>query len=215
MNLLISELMDRWRAPRKRAPSAAALKQFEECVRLIVLNLLRAETRSEGLTVGIGTSKGQLQAAKRYYPPSMSVTHFRAAKDQLLNAEAMSIEQKSFSFPGHARLTWYALHECAITDLRPTAPTLDGYEVAPDAETVRLKDRNGRLCNYTDTAQTVAMRLRLDRINHVLAGADIGSTRPPHVHIDFDDDEVPIGQRLYRLFNDGTFQHGGRFYGGW
>ncbi len=215
VNHLVSASVDRWTAARQRKPSDAALMKFEDCARLIILNLLRAETRSKGLTVGIATGKEHLQAAKRYHPPSMSVTHFRAAKDQLLEAQAMSIEQEGFSFPGHARLTRYALHECAITALRPTAPPLDSYEVAPDAETVRLKDSDGRLCDYTDTEQTVAMRAQLDRINRLLAEADIGSTRPPHIHIDFDDDEVPIGKRLYRVFNDRTFQHGGRFYGGW
>lgn len=215
VNNLVSKLVGHWRTGRRRAPSATSLEQFEQCTRMILLNLLRAETHSKGLTVGIGTGKGHLQAAKRYYPSCMSVTHFRAAKDQLLDADAMFIEQKGFHFTEHARLTRYALQKCASIKLEPTAPPLGGYEVAPDGETVRLKDDSGRLCDYTDTEQTVSMRLRLDHINSVLASAEVGSTRTPCAHIDFDDDEVPIGQRLYRVFNNGTFKHGGRFYGGW
>jgi len=88
-------------------------------------------------------------------------------------------------------------------------------------ETVRLKDRGGKLINYRrDTAKTKAMRWFLAEQNEALAATVITLKAPGAVH----DGNVircgehtlyPAMQTLWRVFNRGKFTLGGRFYGGW
>lgn len=49
-------LLKTWLASYQRVPSAKKQEQFAACARLIVLNLLRAEARSQGLAVGMSSS---------------------------------------------------------------------------------------------------------------------------------------------------------------
>ena len=71
-----------------------------------------------------------------------------------------------------------------------------------------------RLCGYDDTPETMAMRARLDEINAKLDATDIDTARPLSIH-DKGPDYKGRKVRLHRVFNRGSFDHGGRFYGGW
>jgi hypothetical protein len=100
----------------------------------------------------------------------------------------------------------------------------------PTAEIIRLKDKDSpggssQLVGYEDDDATAAMRDRLTAINALIAS----------VRVDLEDAEVPVDEdadepgedeerpdaadrsavRLHRVFSNGTFTHGGRFYGGW
>jgi len=87
-------------------------------------------------------------------------------------------------------------------------------------ETVRLKDRDGHLIDYRDTAKTEAMRPFMAEINEAVAATDIVLKAPGAVH---DGNFIRCGehtlypamQALWRVFNRGKFTLGGRFYGGW
>ena len=68
---------------------------------------------------------------------------------------------------------------------------------------------------YTDTPETHAMRNNVKRINYYLSQFNI------NLHLSNKEEEklefnVPFTQKsLYRVFNNGSFESGGRFYGGW
>jgi hypothetical protein len=95
-----------------------------------------------------------------------------------------------------------------------------------------LKDAKKKVTPYKNTAATKAMRGRLARINAVLLEhwADLeitdnefdalqskfatAQTKPGFV----EDERLPIDftqRTLYRVFNNRSFDQGGRFYGGW
>lgn len=66
-------------------------------------------------------------------------------------------------------------------------------------------NETGGLIEYMDTDETNLMRVRLQQINKVLCDADIGVV----------DIEVDTScRKMKRIFNNGTFEQGGRIYGG-
>lgn len=74
---------------------------------------------------------------------------------------------------------------------------------------VRLKDEKKRLIPYKETAETAQMRENLKFINGLLEKVDIS----------LPDGLLPLERMrhkaLYRVFNNSSFEQGGRFYGGW
>ena len=87
-------------------------------------------------------------------------------------------------------------------------------------ETIRLKNENGHLVDYRDTAATDKMRRNLETINEALRAALIELDAPGAVS---DGQIIRCGdqvlykqmQLLWRVFNSRRFALGGRFYGGW
>lgn len=82
-------------------------------------------------------------------------------------------------------------------------------------EVIRLKDGNKKLREYDDTAETNGEREYLEKYNAMIAT----------YAIQLDDEQALLSsdgtkpdfsaKHLYRVFNDGRFDRGGRFYGGW
>jgi hypothetical protein len=108
---------------------------------------------------------------------------------------------------------------------------LAGYGISAAAvqergipEIIRLKDpapTRGApkpLRDYADTPETIRMRTTLQIINAVLVAARIELPGPLPTLEAIDEEEPPPepGQAwLYRVFSNGSFDLGGRFYGGW
>ncbi len=212
---LVQRLLNIWLASYQRAPGVQKRQQFAACIRLIILNLLRAETRSEGLAVGIGTSKQRLDASRRYHPAFMSVDYFVMAMRLLTDQGITYAAAPGYQNDGLAQVARYALTETAKRKLLRNAPPSEAYRVSTARETVILKDKEGRLAKYAETERTTAMRNALARINDTIAAAHIGSTRPLVAAFDLDEEHALGTIQLYRVFNNGTFAQGGRFYGGW
>lgn len=105
-------------------------------------------------------------------------------------------------------------------------------------ETIILKrikldrDRKAKLKAYRDNAETRQMRQNLDRLNDLLDRTsillDISDAELQQLHQrirderdDTIDDDKKRGlidlsrKRLRRIFNNGSFEFGGRYYGGW
>lgn len=89
---------------------------------------------------------------------------------------------------------------CARLNALPVATRL---KLHPRAEGIVLKDSNKNLIEYRDTQKTRRIRRELGLIN-----AQISSSR-----IDMPDGTHDAGQ-LCRIFNNGSFAQGGRFYWG-
>ena len=75
----------------------------------------------------------------------------------------------------------------------------------PDAEVIRLKDANKQLIDYLETPEIKAMRANLKRFNDYLCD---------NVRIEVNGVPRNRGMYLYRIFNNSSFEQGGRFYGG-
>jgi len=99
-----------------------------------------------------------------------------------------------------------------VTRVRPTGtlvksledlPTDEAPAKDPRAEGIVMRDGKKALIDYVETAETRRKRSQLDRINHGIAKA----------RIELPDGTVLRGP-LCRIFNNGCWTHGGRFYGG-
>ena len=83
-------------------------------------------------------------------------------------------------------------------------------------ESIVLKDSKdyhndcGKWIQYKDTPQTIQFRQDMGRINDALASADIGCLPSPDTGEIFDTTE----RYLRRYFNNGSFELGGRVFGG-
>jgi hypothetical protein len=88
-------------------------------------------------------------------------------------------------------------------------------------ELIRLKDRDGELVKYRDTNNTISMRRRLNEINEALSVAEpeLHAATVTHdgllLRVGNDHFLYPAIRTLYRIFNQGSFSLGGRFYGTW
>lgn len=91
-------------------------------------------------------------------------------------------------------------------------------------EIIILRDKFGNDIEYVDTDETVQWRANLQRINDRIAGLRIrlritdGEFHKLNRRMRDDPERgaIDYGQiQLRRIFNNGSFREGGRFYGGW
>lgn len=212
---VLDNLRDHWLLGFQRKPNPARQANFMGCLRVILLNLMRVRIVDAGLTVGIFSGKGRLDREKQYLPDFMTV-HYHPNALKLLQARGLVMMVKA----GHQQEDWgetarYALTEAAFALLPVSSLSARDFTIGRRDEVVQLKDTEGRLTRYSDTRETQNMRANLRRLNDLLESADIALARPAHPLNDFDDKYSGQKTNLYRVFNNGTFEQGGRFYGGW
>lgn len=139
-------------------------------------------------------------------------------------AEAVAVEE---SATGTAQVT---------ADVSPSVITcnkmnlLFSYRQSHDRETIQLKGPkpNQLLRNYPDNDNATAMRERLAQWNRfmdehwidiLLSDADFQNVYREHKAVKQDDytpHHIDLQRRLlYRVFNNDSWDQGGRFYGGW
>ena len=81
---------------------------------------------------------------------------------------------------------------------------------------IRLKDSKERLVEYTDTPTTNSMRNKLFAYNNLLLKTRIKIKRNKNVNRYLELHPVNFKNiEYYRVFNDSSFELGGRFYGAW
>ena len=86
-------------------------------------------------------------------------------------------------------------------------------------ESIRLKDRDGKLIGYRDTAETISMRQQLAEFNEAIAKTEIALRAPGVIQ---EENVIRCGLHVlypgrgsyYRVFN-GSWRRGGRMYGPW
>lgn len=91
-------------------------------------------------------------------------------------------------------------------------------------ENIILRDVDGNAIEYEDASETVAMREALGRYNDLLSTTFIDIPFFESNRIDTDEDGHPLQSNVVisqadkftsRVFNRGSFEFGGRHYGGW
>lgn len=198
----------------QRKPSRDTEQKFIDCSSAILANLMRAECNKWPTTIGMRRGKGALGRERRYRPEYMTAVRFITVQDWLIKAGYVAQVESGFNFPGYSRTSRFALTEKGAHDLQAKDWGYSDFKVERGRETIRLKDTKDQLCGYDDTSETVAMRLKLDEINAKLEATCIDTVRPLTIH-DKRPEYKGRNVHLYRVFNRGSFDHGGRFYGGW
>jgi hypothetical protein len=215
INLLMDDVCAEWAASfPHRKPSRVTEQKFIDCGSVILANLMRAKCNKWPTTIGMYRSQGALDRERRYRLQYMTADRFVLVQDWLNKAGHIEMVKRGFNLPGHSQTSRFALTEKGEAELQVDDWTFADFRVDRGKEAIRMKNTKDRLCGYDDTPETVAMRARLDEINATLDATDIETTRPLTNH-----DRKPEYQgrkvRLHRVFNRGSFDLGGRFYGGW
>jgi hypothetical protein len=204
------------RQRRRRAPERERLRQTMEAM---VADLYFAFCDDSSLALGYSRNKNDYDIPRRYR--SVSATHTTVT----LVADFLVASGYAEQLPGYYKRqddkenAW--ANRVMRSRLRATAmlesflwenhAVLAGQlSIARNGELVRLKDAEGNLTDYKDTPATRAMRKQLEGINDLLARTKINVPKA-----DEGGNPELTATRLYRVFNDGRFDRGGRFYGAW
>ncbi|MCE8513564.1 hypothetical protein KBY22_12715 [Ruegeria pomeroyi] len=214
IDLLMDDVCAEWTASFARKPSIDRQQAFIDCGGVILANLMRAKCNKWPTTIGMRRGKGALDRERRYRPDYMKAALFITAQDRLMKSGYVEMVKSGFNLPGYSQTSRFVLTARGVLELEAEEWDFADFKVDRGRETIRLKDAEDRLCGYDDTPETMAMRARLDEINAKLDATDIDTTRPLTIH-DKRPDYKGRKLRLYRVFNRGNFNHGGRFYGGW
>jgi len=121
-----------------------------------------------------------------------------------------------------------------VSRIWPTGALIEKFEDAkftpfdiidpPNRETIILRDRDGEEIEYDDTDETRRMRKLVETYNDLISRTYIDIPTLETNHIDLGVDKKRKRKILYinqrdkftrRIFNRGSFNKGGRFYGGW
>lgn len=214
VDLSLDDLCAEWLSSYERKPSTAKQQYFIDCANAILANLLRSYARKLDETVGIPRSKDRLDKQSRYRPKYMTTNRFLMVQNWLQKAGYMVLDKRGYHFPDNAQVSMFTLGARAASELEADSLTVRDFLVDSPDEPVILKDSQDQLCRYGDTAETNAMRMALDRINERLGVAAVTTSRALS-HLDSERNVVGTRVNLVRIFNYGSFEYGGRFYGGW
>lgn len=212
---VLEDLRDWWMRGHLRKPNPTRQDNFVACLRVILLNLMRVRAVDALLTVGIPSGKGRLDKERQYRPGYMSVHYHREALRALQERGLVRMVKRGHQQEDYAETARYALTEAASNMLPLSGLRPKHFSVARRDELVLLRDTEHRLTRYAHTSETRTMRANVRRLNELLEGTDIALTRSYNPLIDFDDKYAGQNTDLYRVFNNGSFEQGGRFYGGW
>jgi hypothetical protein len=187
---------------------------------VVLLNLYRCYLLDPEKWVVYVRRKGNYEAVFKYNRNRIAWTSLVRVVDELINAELIE------NVPGfYYRGEEVGRGKCSRVRAKPELVKLleDQYGFArdvvqrhPDEEVIILKDADKIPIDYEDNNRNEAARKRkfVRRYNKFLQRTyldlDAQEFKPKH------DLNIDLSRRnIYRVFNNGSFTQGGRFYGGW
>lgn len=222
---------------RYYAPNAS---KYLPVIKSLVLNAIQTNQADyQNLHLSISRNGNDYVKTSRYALRNNSYQVMMAAFDCMVENNFLEIQRKGFldRQTGIGERTRYhgtqTLFDAVIAAVGAEQINLrTDYTLASrPIETIRLKDPNKRLAEYEDTDFTNHARLNLSEINRLLLNANLGINLTEeelqemlwkmrsHKERETDSDSANLvdfsATMLHRVFNDGSFSKGGRFYGGW
>lgn len=220
---------------RTRARTQRGANQLSDAVRCIVLDLYVAWCADPTLEIAVSLSKSSFSKGTRYEALYFTYDTFRPALNGLIKLGLVEVARTPFHDPrtGIGRVTRLRATPRLIEVLTGTAElTLAKLRFRGDRyaeEVIVLRNELKNDIEYKETKSTTNMRAELARINESFAShwLDLelsdrqtialnarmandhrhGSREAPYVDL--------AAKRLRRVFNNGSWNEGGRFYGGW
>lgn len=231
---VIAELEGQENRERKRKPSAQ--DNYLNCIKAIVLDLFRAKSTWPEYAVGLPSGRTFISDARqsRYVPNFLSADGFLQAL-QGLECAGLITTNRQFRPPRAGRFSEtrrYRLSEALFQRLHAAGGTIVDLDRNPSAEGIVLKDTDKQRCEYASIPFTDEASARLARINAVLSahwydlelsdaelaekGVVLGREELNAKPDDREYRAIDLSARtLKRVFNNSSWDQGGRFYGGW
>lgn len=218
------KLLPHFYSSSKKEPSKAKQRQLRTNVNVAIANLFRVFVLGEVIATPEANFYLSVDKKKKVYSDipdrykSKDITYVYFV-DKVINlaVELGLIEQCLGYKPEHASKKGYRTRIRAIgwlLDSFEEIYQLSRYDIhkaeltthLQGTEVIRLKDEEKKLIDYVDTHQTEQMRASLERYNEYLN---------TNVRISLNGHNIVTGMSLYRVFNNSSFDQGGRFFGGY
>ena len=215
---------------RERKRSADAQKKFEHAIECLLKDLWLGTAIHPEYEVGIHRRSNWYSETPQYRDPNLTYPQAIAAYDGMIATDLIRVTRNGFydRDTGKSDVT----KVIATDKLLQIMEGLEGNpfkEVKPnlDAECILLRDRvNGQrvLVPYDNDKTTNEMRENLVTINKCFAShwPDLRITNDDYTALQkilrLDEDKSPVDfskRILTRIFSNGKFDHGGRFYRAW
>ena len=225
---LTSEISSKENRSRKR--SAEAQHHFEYAIATILKDLWNATAISPDYECGINKRTAYYSESPRYRDPNLTFKQTMAAFAGLIALDMIEVTRNGFfdRETGNGGITKYRAKD-RLLELLEGVGGNPFINIQPDlnAESIILRDHiDGvrTVIDYEDDAATNDMRFNLRIINTCLAKhwPDLRikdedySALQERLFLDDAKQPVDFTQRiLTRIFSNGRFDHGGRFYRAW
>lgn len=210
---------------RTRARSAKPAEEFRNAVSVLILDLYAAHRSDPDLEIGINLRSNSFKLTDRYRRVHLPYRQFKAAFEGLATLGYVNVIRRGHydSDSGEGQTTRVR----ATTKLIELIEGQGSVEVhafgrVADEETIVLRDVKKRNFDYAETEHTHEMRERLSFINSVLRRHEIDFEQAGHAALlelarqkNFDGYVDLTAKTLVRIFSNGSFEQGGRFYRGW
>lgn len=175
-------------------------------MRHVVMNILSTCSKFDSKSIRYSRREGSY-AKSRYNNTSVSYTHITTILDKMAEA-GLIIDSRGY----RSKDNDFKSKESAFKITKKLWDILKRHigevkiGITATAETIILKDSDKRLDDYTDTPHTIMLRTNLAKINAYTNSARI---KAPSGY-----EALQFRTNYHRVFNNSTFMHGGRFYGG-
>ncbi len=188
-------------------------------LKVVVLDLYVAWLLDPNYKIAVHKSPNAYSLHKRYN--ALRITKKTIDVVNVLNATGYIHEATGFldrqSKTGRLTRIWAAEKLVDLFRGSELSPRMVGRSA--DEEVIILKNMDGDEIDYADTPETDSMRALVRAYNSLLAVSliDIRRLNEPWI-VKSDGSKMPIGahsQRVRRVFNRGSFDKGGRFFGAW
>ncbi len=225
------------RSDRKSGYSASKMKELRGYVRALVLNLWSVHQVVSSCEVNLSVSLTSKDYSSSGQYARYSYAHFKKSiYDPMLSEELGYISCEQAGFKGFAhkagRRTRIKATDKLIGKLEEAISKAGIFRLSSEIakkDLVVLKDDNKRVIKCPENAEVKEMRRNLLRVNKLISSADIQLKLPEGCQeglIDSlrDNEDVDVQKEpyinfaavcMYRVFNNGQLDNGGRFYGGW
>ena len=203
---------------RKRKPQDEEI--FRETISALICDLIYRYLRNPEQKVYLQLSNRHLGVKSRYRPRALSKTLpsiLRILSSPELGFIRMKIGVLREQWPGEERVSSRATtiwpDSKLIREIQTSGITFADFGRKPDQEVIELRQtkqsgsKRGRLVSYADTDVTNRYRAEVKTINHWLGCADIECDAPGR-------DIDSRNRHLHRIFNNNSFEQGGRLFGG-
>ena len=212
----VGQLVDKILLDFKHKINPKYLKLYIKQLRAILANLYRVNHIGEDLYVYYSRDRGYYNKSKRYNPNGISFRPLISLVDNL--KEHGWIKHITFKFNKETesgkRSRMHPSNKLiqAFKDYEITSK----YLYRKQMDCIRLKDTEKMFKEYEDNSATRSMRKKLYAYNNLLFRTSIKLTRNKKVSNYLEANPTNFNNKeYYRVFNDGSFELGGRFYGSW
>ena len=215
---------------QRRERSETDKVSFRYAIEYLLKDLWKASQCIPIKECSIHLGRDHYSKSRRYSDTKLNYRQIKAAFDGLLNARLIEVTKKGYY--DRIRMEGSLTRFLPRDELFDRLHNLEGHPAitlkkSSDFEAILLRDRidgHRELIEYDDTAQSEKYRSNLQTINKCFTRhwADLKikdaevSTLTERLQLSEDKEPIDLSSRtLVRIFSNGSFKEGGRFYRGW